>query len=420
MKKFILFSLAILPFFGMTQEEKKFGITFDGFVKTDVLWDSRQTVNIREGHFLLYPAAEMLDMEKKDINAASSFNMLSIQTRLKGNITGPDAMGAKTSGMIEGEFFGTSNGDVNGFRLRHAIIKLDWEKTQLMVGQFWHPLFNTNCFPGTVSFNTGAPFQPFTRNPQIRVTQKMGNFSMALTALTQRDFISNGPAGASSDYLRNAGVPAMNLMLQYKAKNEEKGNEFLISAAGNYKTLQPQLSTAKKYKTDAKASSFGVGANIKYACKNITVKLGEYFGQDSHDLTMLGGYAVKDVTDTLRGITEYTPISTQSLWAEIHSNGKKWQFGVFGGYTQNLGADDEIKGAVYSRGANIDYIYRVSPRVVFNAGKFRIAPEIEYTVAGYATKDETTGKVNIDEKGKVTEAEEVANIRFLIGAYFFF
>jgi hypothetical protein len=30
-----------------------FGISFSGFVKTDLIYDSRQTVSIREGHFFL-------------------------------------------------------------------------------------------------------------------------------------------------------------------------------------------------------------------------------------------------------------------------------------------------------------------------------------------------------------------------------
>ena len=32
-----------------------FGISFSGYVKTDLFFDSRQTVGLREGHFLLFP-----------------------------------------------------------------------------------------------------------------------------------------------------------------------------------------------------------------------------------------------------------------------------------------------------------------------------------------------------------------------------
>ena len=45
--------------YGQTKEaEPNFGITWGGFVKVDYMFDSRQTVTAREGHFLLFPVAE--------------------------------------------------------------------------------------------------------------------------------------------------------------------------------------------------------------------------------------------------------------------------------------------------------------------------------------------------------------------------
>jgi len=410
MKKFLLF-FVLLPTIMMAQEEKKFGIHFNGFVKTDVFYDTRNTVDVREGHFLLYPQNENLDPDGKDLNAVPKFHILSIQTRLKGTITGPDALGAKTSGMIEGEFFGTSNSELNGFRLRHAIVKLDWTNTQLLVGQYWHPMFNTNCFPGTVSFNTGAPFEPFSRNPQIRLTQKFGGLKVALTLMSQKDFMSNGPEGASTIYLRQSVTPATNLSLEYGTRNEEKGQEFLVGASVNYKTIQPYATTPQGYKTDEKVSSLSFSGLVKFKCKNLTAKVHGFYGADAYNLTMLGGYAVKDVNDTVKGFMEYVPINNASFWAEVHTNGPKWQFGIFGGYTKNLGSNEEFDGPFFSRGTDIDYIYRISPRVIFNAGKFRIAPELEYTVAAYG---------NIADKGVVEDAKEIGNFRILLGVYYFF
>ncbi|MGM0626440.1 MAG: hypothetical protein ACQES0_11205, partial [Bacteroidota bacterium] len=56
----VLFVVLIaLPFVSKAQddnsENKKFGISWSGFVKNDFFFDSRQTVAAREGHFLLYP-----------------------------------------------------------------------------------------------------------------------------------------------------------------------------------------------------------------------------------------------------------------------------------------------------------------------------------------------------------------------------
>jgi len=55
MKKNLLFTAFAVIFFLVShaQDQPKFGIDFSGFVKTDLIWDSRQTVAIREGHFLL-------------------------------------------------------------------------------------------------------------------------------------------------------------------------------------------------------------------------------------------------------------------------------------------------------------------------------------------------------------------------------
>jgi hypothetical protein len=411
-KKLLFFAITTLfSIISIAQEQPKFGIIFNGFVKTDVIWDSRQTVAIREGHFLLYPMNEQLDNNGDDINAKANFNMLSIQTRLRGNITGPDALGAKTSGAIEGEFFGHSDADVNGFRLRHAYVQLNWAKTELMIGQNWHPMFATNCFPDVVSFNTGAPFLPFTRNPQIRLTQQFNDFKIMLSAVSQRDFVSNGPDGPNSKYLRNSSVPDLNLRMEYEKKNNENGTTFLAGVSGNYKILTPQLVTAKNYKTDANANSAAGMVYLKLVIPEISIKSGFIYAQDAHDLTMIGGYAVENITDTLTGFVEYAPVGTMSGWIDINTNNKVWQVGLFGGYSKNLGARTDLVGPYYSRGANIDYLYRVSPRFIYNSGKFRFAPEIEYTVAAY-------GKTQKD--GTVDESKEIGNFRFLLGIYFFF
>ncbi len=414
MKKSLLF-LVFSVFFAsgiMAQDESSFGIKFSGFVKTDIFWDSRQTIAAREGHFLLYPANEDLDAEGNDINAKANFNMLSIQTRLRGTITGPDALGAKTSGVIEGAFFGHTNGDINGFRLRHAFVKLNWTSTELLVGQFWHPAFVTYCFPGTVSFNTGAPFVPFTRNPQVRVTQKLGKFNLMFTALSQVDFMSTGPDGESRKYLRNSGLPALNLRFEYRNVNSTDNREFLIGASVNYKMLTPRLVTDSNYKADETVGSFSETFYMKLALPKITFKLQGIYAQDPYNWLMIGGYAVESLADPVKDYRNYTPITTASAWLDVHTNGKQWQVGLLAGYSQNMGAGKDITGPVYQRGANIAYLYRISPRFIYNAGHFRIAPEVEYTVAAY-------GKT-IESDGIVKDTKEIGNLRLLLGVYYFF
>ena len=406
------------------QDAQKFGIKFTGFVKSDIYFDTRQSVSIRDGHFLLYPKNEELDPFGDDINAKDVFNIISIQTRLRGNITGPDAFGAKTSGAIEGEFFGHASGEINEFRLRHAYVKLDWAKTSLLVGQYWHPMFITSCFPGTVSFNTGVPFLPFSRNPQIRLTHKFGKFSGIFTAHAQRDFVSTGPDGASTKYLRNSALPAFNLRFEY-GTTYDNGHEVLFGISANYKRLMPRLVTDLGYVAENKASSVALMAYLKYKMPFVTMKFAGFRGQDAYNLTMLGGYAEEKIADPATGDYDYIPLCTMSVWGDFHTNGKVWQIGFFTGFTKNLGSAKDIENDIYARGLDlnngtaIDYVYRFSPRFIYNTGKFRIAPEIEYTVAAYATQD-NEGHNNIDSKGKVTDSKEVGMVRFLLGVYYFF
>jgi hypothetical protein len=405
MKKLIL-SFLLLSSFNFAQTDKQqFGISFSGFVKTDMFYDSRQVVSIREGHFLLYPQNENNDINGDDINDNSSFNILSIQTRLNGKITGPDAFGAATSGVIEGEFFGTSDADINGFRLRHAFVKFDHGNTSVLLGQTWHPMFVTEMFPGVVSFNTGVPFQPFSRNPQIRFTHSINNLKFIAAAASQRDFSSSGPDGFSSVYLRNSIIPNLHAQLQFN------NNENIFGAGIDYKKLTPRNATTKNLKTDQSISSLSFLGYAKINLSPVTFKMEGIYGNNLADHLLLGGYAVRSV-DTVSGIEDYTGIKCLSFWGEI-SYGKEIEYAVFAGYIKNLGAEDNIAGPYYGRGTNIDNVIRISPRVQFNSGKTRISTELEYTLAGYGTPD------NLN-KGKVENINNVSNLRLLAAVFYFF
>ncbi len=413
-KRLIIAFTLLLPLLSFAGDKAKFGIKFSGFVKTDIFNDSRQTVWVREGHLLLFPKNVSLDANNNDINSKSNFNMLSIQTRLKGAITGPDVLGAKTSGVIEGAFFGHTNADINGFRLRHAFAKLRWENSELLVGQYWHAMFITENFPGVVSFNTGIPFQPFSRNPQVRFTQYAENFKFVFTAMSERDFASTGPLGGTSTYLRNANIPELNFTMHYNA-NLGEGSKLLLGAGANYLNLLPRLTTDDGYITNERVEGISFMGFAKLTTKDITWKIESVFGQNNNNLLMLGGYAPKLGSSPFDadGDYAYTPSKVSSFWTELHTNGKKWQTGIFLGYTKNNGYKDQIAttSIMYTRGGNIDYVYRVAPRVMYNEGKMRFALELEHTTAAYGTTH---------TDGTVIDSEEVNNLRVLFAVYYFF
>lgn len=409
---FLLLLLCVaLTFTATAQSERpSFGISFTGFVKTDVMYDSRETVNLREGHFLLYPAEERMGANGVDRNQTPSFNMLSIQTRLKGDITGPNALGAKTSGVIEGEFFGMADSDINGFRLRHAFVTLDWGTTRLLVGQTWHPLFVAECYPGVVSFNTGAPFQPFSRNPQIRLTQSFGGLRLIGVAATQRDFQSIGPDAtgsplSSSVFLRHAVLPNLHLQAQYAADGH------VFGAGVDYKRLLPQTTTQIGTLSESTVAGTSFVGYAKLDLAPFTIKVEGVLGQNLADLVQLGGYGVT-AYDTVTGDATYTTLDNYSVWGEV-IYGKEVEVAVFAGYSENLGAAENLQPRLYARGATIASLLRVAPRVQYTSGPVRFAAELEYTAAAYGTPD-------IDNRGLVADSKTVANTRILLAVLYAF
>ncbi|MBW1992308.1 MAG: hypothetical protein JRI59_09385, partial [Deltaproteobacteria bacterium] len=142
--------------------------TFGGYVKMEVIWDSTQ-VNKN-----LYS----LIARNNDPNFHHGrLKFTAENTRMHFAIRGPEVFGAKTSGYIEWDFdnhanqtgwFSTNKARVG---LRHAMFRLTWPQTELMLGTYWSML--TEEVPETANFGacTTAGF-PFVREPQIRLTQK--------------------------------------------------------------------------------------------------------------------------------------------------------------------------------------------------------------------------------------------------------
>lgn len=371
------------------------GIKFGGFLRHDAIWDSRQVVGAREASVLLWPRDVVKDAAGTDINEASHFQMLAIISRLSGAITGPDVLGAKTSGILEAEFFGNTEASINEFRLRHAWIRLDWANTQLGLGQYWNPLTVIECYPGVVNFSTGAPFMPFNRNPQIRLTQKIKNFNVVLAAVSQRDFSS------STEPYRNSGLPAGHLQVQYKTE------AFVAGVASHLEQLRPKLSGGTPLQaSNERVTSLSLEAYAKLTTKPVIVKAQVFSGQNAGSFVMLGGF----VGYTLPGKVEtYQTMNTQSAWVDFTSTNKKIAPGLFFGYTENKGANDPVAGAVAATyglpaalsgiGAGtgrrtINNIYRVSPRVEFLFNKLRFGLEYELTAAewGDAEQDGTASQ----------------------------
>lgn len=385
------------------REDQAVALKLSGFVKTDYWYDSRSVIASREDLFLLYPANRMPDAQGQDLHGDPVFNFSAITSRIAAHIAGPPAFGASTSGLIEADFSGVTNADINGFRLRHAYMKLSWDQAELLLGQWWHPMFSADVVPSVVSLNTGAPFQPFIRNPQISFTLKHGSSRLLLVAIAQRDNSSDGPRGLSPDYLRQSALP--NFHLQWV----RAGEVLTGGLAVDYKSIRPRFVTESFLKTSEGISSYALMGYLRYRRNGWDIMGKSIFGQNLSEHLLMGGYAERSVSPAT-GRVEYTPLNHLMVWGNV-LYGNRVRAGLFAGWSGNLGASHEVTGNYYGRGHDIAYVYRLSPSVVFTSGRMSLATELEWTVAAYGLPD---------NRGKVQQANEVGNLRLLFtGMYYF-
>jgi len=405
---FVLLLINLKPAF--SQEAKQLAdpgkstLTWCGFVKADAMYDTRQVVEAREGYLLLYPKKVSLDKNGQDINAHGSFNQYAMTARLTAKIAGPDVLGAKASALIEGDFTGASNAENNSFRLRHAYLKLKWNHAGITAGQYWHPINIPEMIPNVLSLNTGAPFHPFSRQPQIRFDASKGRINAVFAVISQRDYVNTGPAGASYTYLRNSVIPNLHAQVQYIA-------EYVFAGAGvDFKRLTPRLVTDSLFATNAYVNCFSYTIFGMVKTKPLVLKMQLIYGQGLNDNLVMGGYGIKN-TDMLTNRIQYTPLNYFSGWLTISTTGKSWQGSLFAGYTKGFGSSDKISGAVYARDADIAYVYRLAPMLSYISGKLALSAEIEVTTAGYGTPDANY---------KVLRASPVTNTRTSFSAGYFF
>lgn len=385
----LLLGLTYYSYGQATDATPAFGVKWTGFVKTDYMFDTRQTTNSREGHFMILPAPEKL-VNGEDVNDQTNFNILSIQSRLRAGITGPDFFGMKTSGAIEADFFGNSGtglDDVNGFRLRHAFVQLSNDKVEILMGQFWHPMFVTSVFPDVYSFNTGVPFAPFSRNPQLRLTTK-GNVRFMGALFTERDFQTRGASVSQS------GMPQLHAQLQFGSVANSLGG-FGI----NFKSARPALGT------DNVTSTAFLGY-FRTKLGKATWKAEAIYGQNMSDILQISGFGMAN--------GDYVNNDTFSAWTELMADfSETMEWGIFGGYSKNSGFGEAITYTNGFLGNSVESAFRIAPRIGWKSGKMKIGIEGEFTSAQY-------GSIDTDGSMRTTGIDPVGNFRLLTTAIYNF
>jgi hypothetical protein len=387
-------------------------LKLSGYVRTDIYYDTRRNVEKVDGLFCLHPMNASYDATNKDINEIGIYRMTATASRIGTRFTGPDLMKAKSSAFIEFDFTGYSG---VGASLRHAYVKLSWQKHEVMFGRFFHPMYNLETSPTVIGINSGAPFLIYARNEQLRYTWKPGiiNIMLAASALMNYSFPADGAGG----YQHYQTMPDLTGNIQLK------NNAVTLGISGNYKMNQPKVCTnktaTKTYETSEQVSSYTLMSYAMVKTGKLIAKAGIVYGQANNELNMLGGFAVAS-RDTATMKEKYTTINNLNYWFNI-LYGVKIQGGLFVGYSQNLGTSAQTiteiqKDAARGFDANgngIDHLFRISSSISYKTGPLQLSAELEFTTAAF-------GKYNINDHAKVSNTKDVTNIRTMITAFYFF
>lgn len=400
-----------------------------GFIRNYFAYDSRESISGTGDLYNYQPKDENWNqseaeaaasgVERQDMNAQSTFRFLSLTTRVGLNIVGYQWRGTEFGGKIEADFYAGLNGVGSGthklsgtaqFRLRQAYMTLAWDslrmndkdyaRVDLLLGQAWHPMAADLC--DAIALNTGAPFGPFSRTPQVKMDARLGSlFTLTGALIWQMQYNSTGPDGQSADYIAYSKTPEAYLGLSFHHKG------WLVRAGADVLSICPRRSgsvtgadgTTVTVKVKDRLTTVSPFVYLQYKQGEFSFKAKSVFMEAGEHMNMNGGYGVKKVNQD--GSWEYTPTRTSSSWVSIVYGGKvgaqetkhpqKLQGILFAGYIRNFGTKEHIIDAngdgkpdlYYPRANNMNRMWRLSPTLLYTVGKFQIGCEYEITSVQY-------------------------------------
>lgn len=400
-----------------------------GFIRNYFAYDSRESISGTGDLYNYQPKDESWNqseaeaaasgVERQDMNAQSTFRFLSLTTRVGLNIVGYQWRGTEFGGKIEADFYAGLNGVGSGthklsgtaqFRLRQAYMTLAWDslrmndkdyaRVDLLLGQAWHPMAADLC--DAIALNSGAPFGPFSRTPQVKMDARLGSlFTLTGALIWQMQYNSTGPDGQSADYIAYSKTPEAYLGLSFHYQG------WLVRAGADVLSICPRRTgsvtgadgTTVTVKVKDRLTTVSPFVYLQYKRGEFSFKAKSVFMEAGEHMNMNGGYGVKKVNQD--GSWEYTPTRTSSSWVSIVYGGKvgaqetkhpqKLQGILFAGYIRNFGTKEHIIDAngdgkpdlYYPRANNMNRMWRLSPTMLYTVGKFQIGCEYEITSVQY-------------------------------------
>ena len=375
----------------MAQEETPSKFKLYGFIRNYMAADSRAVNAGTEDLYFYMPKDLSVNAEGVDANAGFNWRFVSLTTRLGLDVSGYKFGTMGVSGKVEADFYNLSSA-VPILRLRQAFIKLGWDNVplSLTIGQTWHPM--AADMPHMNNLETGAPFNPFNRSPQLTLDYKVGDFTLTASMLYLNHYLPVGPNGKSKEYFLN-GLP------EFYAGVAFKHGGFLAKAGVDMVNLRPYKMYNSKV---ANGLMTGVSPFVfaQYGKGLFQVKAKAILAQSGEHMNLLSGYGVASF-DEASNTFVYTPMQNLASFVSF-SYGKKFQVMCMLGYMKNLGTTADLMdpdkmfwlntaggtttimvGEDKVSQANVCQAFRATPTVAWNLGKFTVSLEYNYTLGEY-------------------------------------
>lgn len=387
MKKAIIIAAALTTgAVAFAQEASKTAIKWYGFVRTYFAFDTRESNAGTEDLYYYMPNPENLNTEGKDMNEIPSLRYSALTSRLGADLSG-EALGYKLGGKIEADFYllsATNYSDtktaskVSGtaqFRLRQAYATVSKDGRNWKIGQAWHPM--AADLPDIFSLDTGVPFGPFSRTPQLTFDWTFTKgWSLTASALTQQQYTSTGPRGAVADYAKYSCIPEFYVGLNSKM---DKG---LLRLGADFVTIKPRNFTDDNKNATDRLTTWNLFFYSQQKLGNVDWKTKIVYANDGSHMNMVGGYGVSAIDAD--GNWTYSATRNLTGWMTFSRKAKDcpWVPQMLLGYSKLFGTPDEIIGGFYKKlnADTVASVWRIQPEILYNLGKLQFG--IEYMLTG--------------------------------------
>lgn len=412
-KKYLLLAALVGISAGAMAQKKGFSYKFYGQVRADLFYNTRTNSETVDGLFYMYPLDKLPDADGNDLNDQGNGNLYALYSRVGVDVAGPMLGKARTSAKVEVDFRGSGT-SYSLFRLRHAYFNLDWGTSALLVGQTWHPLYG-DVAPEILNLNMGAPFQPFSRAPQVRYRFTRKHFQLTASAIWQSQYLSVGPASdkagetstsKSQNFIKNSCVPEFYVGMDYRRP------ELIAGAGVHVSSIRPRTKSvvgSDTYKVDERVTGVSAEAHLKYTHERFLLSAKSVLGTNLTQTSTVGGYGITSV-DPRTGEQTYTPLRTSATWLNV-AYGKTWRPALFFGYLKNLGASTEVSD-VLGTGTNLDQLLNATAELTYNRGNWKLGAEYSLCNAWYGDE--------FSAKAKALSSHTVMNHRVVMTAIYQF